>query len=187
VEPHHSTPSFFPTAHFVAFATVAATATRSSAFAQTVGPFDSVAFTDSRLTPMNSVAFADSRLTPMNSVAFTDSRLTPIDSVAFDSQARKEPLGIEVTIGIVIGVCAAIAIFVGMIVFVIHWRSNKNGSSGSSSSAQRDRANVLVTPEVPNASAEERPSDGHLDDEEAIESLSNFNMKDVEDQPPIWI
>jgi hypothetical protein len=104
-----------------------------------------------------------------------------------DSQTGKEPLGIDVIIGIVIGVCATIALFAGMFVFMIHWRSNKNGSGGSSSSAQRDRANVLVTPEMVNASPEERPSDGHLDDEEAIESLSNFSMKDIEDQPPIWI
>jgi hypothetical protein len=183
VEPHHSTPSFFPTAHFVAFATVAATATRSSAFAQTVKPIDSVAFTDSRLTPIDSVAFTDSRLTPIDSVAFTDSLMRP----NFDSQAGKEPLGIDVIIGIVIGVCATIVIFAAMFAFMIHWRSNKNGSGGSSSSAQRDRANVLVSAEMVNASPEERPSDGHLDDEEAIESLSNFNMKDIEDQPPILI
>jgi hypothetical protein len=105
----------------------------------------------------------------------------------FDSQGDKEPLGTKVIIGVVIGVCAAIALFAAMFVFMIRWRSNKKGSGGSSSSAQRDRANVLVTPEVPNASPEEPPSGGHSDNEEAIESLSNFNMKDVEDQAPIWI
>jgi hypothetical protein len=40
---------------------------------------------------------------------------------------------------------------------------------------------------MPNPSPEEPPSDGDWDNEEAIESLSNFNMKDIEDQPPIWI
>jgi hypothetical protein len=104
-----------------------------------------------------------------------------------DSEAVKERLGSCVIIGIVSGVIMTIAIFAGMIVLVIYSRHDKNGSDGSSSSAQRDRTSVLVTPEMANPSPEEPPCDGPSDTEKVIERLRNLNTKDIEDQPLIWI
>jgi hypothetical protein len=92
-----------------------------------------------------------------------------------DSEAVKESLGPCVIIGIVSVFVVTIALFAGMIVFVIYSRHHKNGSDGSSSSAQRDQMSVLVTPEMVNTSPEEPPSDGLSD------------MKDIEDPPLIWI
>jgi hypothetical protein len=99
----------------------------------------------------------------------------------------KEPLSNAVIIGIVTGVAAAVAIFAGIVVFMFRHRRDQKLSDISISSAQGDQTTVLAAPEMENSSPEDPPSWGHSDDEEAIESLSNFNMNDIEDQPPIWI
>jgi hypothetical protein len=92
-----------------------------------------------------------------------------------------------VIIGVVSGVGATVAIFAGVVVFMFRHRRDQNLSDLSSSSVQRDQEKTLAAIEMAETSPEEPPPDKHLDEEEAIESLGNFNMQDVEDQALIWI
>jgi hypothetical protein len=117
--------------------------------------------------------------------AYTQVR-SSLTQLSPDSAAGKRPLGADVIIGIVIGVGAAIALFAGMIVFVFRSCYNKSGNDGSNSSAERDRASVLITPERVNRTPDEPPTDKPADTE-AIDSLNTLIITGIEDQPPIWI
>jgi hypothetical protein len=113
------------------------------------------------------------------------SQVMPV--ILFSEEEGKEPLSNAVIIGTATGVGATIAILAGIVVFMFRHRRDQNRSWGSSSSVQCDQTTVSAVPTVADASHEEPPSTGYCDDEQAIESLSNFNMNDIEDQPPIWI
>jgi hypothetical protein len=101
--------------------------------------------------------------------------------------AEEKRLSNAVIIGVVTGVSATVAIFAGVVVFMFRHRRDQNLSDLSSSSVQRDQKKTLDATEMPTTSPEEPPPDKPSDDEEAIESLSNFNMQDIDDQPLIWI